>query len=383
MQRIRIFQLSLLCLLAQRSIEAAQKQMHRPSMWDITESDKLYFLECALSNFEHHARIVKFFIEEFGSGILGCQVIKGKPRGDFVRIGNAIYEYALEQDSIAHIKMLIQHDSGDSKRILFDAVRWSNEKTVKYLIEECKVDITECGALLCQSFEKINEQRGWCDWGKWDAVLKELISNGFDINTKNTTLYSNGNTALMTAAYRASVGIIKRLIALNADVNAQNKEGITALMYAVDNYHMDNFDVDMVRLLLDARADVTLRDKQNRTVLTIATVRKDLERRPVLYDLPSAESPVALECRNKIINMLLQNGADPDDSRAWLQKSGQSFSESTEKALQEYYQEWFKQHGKAVLPIVAECISNHAQETGIDDSSADITENIIAGYLAS
>jgi ankyrin repeat protein len=68
-----------------------------------------------------------------------------------------------------------------------------------------------------------------------------------------------GNTALIYAAHRGHTNVIKRLVAHNCNLDAQNKTGLTALMIAAKGAK-----VSACKVLLDAGADKTLEDFQHR-----------------------------------------------------------------------------------------------------------------------
>lgn len=74
---------------------------------------------------------------------------------------------------------------------------------------------------------------------------------------------AGGSTPLMFAALYGDAGLVKQLLAAGADPNLANAAGATALMWAVPN-------VDTMRVLLDAGADVNARTEENRTPLVIA-----------------------------------------------------------------------------------------------------------------
>jgi len=89
-------------------------------------------------------------------------------------------------------------------------------------------------------------------------------------------------TALMYAAAIGSIDAMKELLAVGAQVNAQNAFGSTALMWSVT-------DARKVRLLLDHGADVNIVAKSGYTALISAALTR-----------PSAE----------VVRMLMQRGAD-------------------------------------------------------------------------
>ena len=78
---------------------------------------------------------------------------------------------------------------------------------------------------------------------------------------------SDGKTLLMNAAKSGNDWEIKQLIEARADVNKQDKEGWTALMYAVR--FQDN--VNIVNMLLKAGADVKIKNNFGNSALIIAS----------------------------------------------------------------------------------------------------------------
>ena len=93
-------------------------------------------------------------------------------------------------------------------------------------------------------------------------VAMFLVENGTDVNLTD----ANGNTPLIFIIHKiGNLEITKRLIAKGAVVNAQNRTGETALMYAAWRGHSE-----IVQLLLKNRADATLKNRQGDTALMLA-----------------------------------------------------------------------------------------------------------------
>ena len=69
-----------------------------------------------------------------------------------------------------------------------------------------------------------------------------------------------GNTPLVLAARDVKPDVLKVLIDAGADVNTANDNGVTALMNAARDE-----DIEKVRLLLHAGADVNAKDKEGET----------------------------------------------------------------------------------------------------------------------
>lgn len=104
-----------------------------------------------------------------------------------------------------------------------------------------------------------------------DAILSnniEAVKNlkDVDINAINTR-NPREETALITAVSRAvRPEIVKILLQRGADVNAQDRLGMTALMMA-SRYGLS----EIIKILLDNKADVNIRDKQRKTALIHAS----------------------------------------------------------------------------------------------------------------
>ena len=85
-------------------------------------------------------------------------------------------------------------------------------------------------------------------------VISELIRAGAEPDVKDLR---RGQTALMYAVryYYNNPDAVIALIEASVDINAQNVEGKTALMYAVDY----NFEPDLITALIEAGADANIK----------------------------------------------------------------------------------------------------------------------------
>ena len=149
------------------------------------------------------------------------------------------------------------------------------------------------------------------------GVEKALVS-GADINEKNeraeTALTSH--TALMSAAWKGHLEVVKLLLERNADVNIQDKLGRTALISAAwKNY------LEVVELLLERNSDVNIQTVSGQTALIIAAWRNYLEVAKLLLERNSdvniqdksgqtALIIAANEGHLEMVKFLLKNGAD-------------------------------------------------------------------------
>jgi ankyrin repeat protein len=77
---------------------------------------------------------------------------------------------------------------------------------------------------------------------------------------------ASGVTALMTASQNGDLEVVRALLAAKADVNAKRTDGVTALMAASLKGHLE-----VVRALLFAKADVNAKAANGETAMSLAT----------------------------------------------------------------------------------------------------------------
>jgi ankyrin repeat protein len=143
-----------------------------------------------------------------------------------------------------------------------------------------------------------------------EAVIAALLRRGADPNAS----VSSGESALMTASRAGTVAGVKALLARGANVNvAEQSHGQTALMWAVSERHPD-----VVRLLIEAGADVRARSRVRRRTVQVANRYGDQNsvRGVTEMDL-GGFTPLLFAVRNGDIQsarLLLAAGADVNDS---------------------------------------------------------------------
>ena len=99
--------------------------------------------------------------------------------------------------------------------------------------------------------------------GEYVDCTKELIAAGAHVSYKDK---DHKNTALMYSSLCSNVDLIDILISAGANVNDQNKNGLTFLMMAVGTRHVAG-----VRQLFNRGADVNIRSEEGITALSTAT----------------------------------------------------------------------------------------------------------------
>lgn len=87
-----------------------------------------------------------------------------------------------------------------------------------------------------------------------------FLMKGVDINYD-----SPEGTALIGACYKGNLEMASLLIKYKADVNLQNEQGTTALIFAVQSNN-----ADLVKLLLDAGAKKEMKEKSGKKAIDFA-----------------------------------------------------------------------------------------------------------------
>ncbi|OBT58317.1 hypothetical protein VE04_01787 [Pseudogymnoascus sp. 24MN13] len=132
-----------------------------------------------------------------------------------------------------------------------------------------------------------------------EAIVQLLLQNGEDIETKAR----NGYAALHIVVLHSDTDKARMLLKNGADIDAKNRDGLTALHIAVidvkvgfislfakndDEDTASSSQEDLVRLLLQNRADIESKNSKGMTALHIS----------------------AQLCQRNIVQLLLQNGAN-------------------------------------------------------------------------
>jgi ankyrin repeat protein len=137
-------------------------------------------------------------------------------------------------------------------------------------------------------------------------IVKKLIIVGANLNIQD----SKGNTPLMLAIYTNEIKVVKELINGGVDVNIKNMTDCCAI-------HLCN-NIDILKVLIKAGADVNAQDGDGDTVLIYAANNEDLNTIKLLihlganvdiknYDGDTALVFAAFKNNMEIINLLLKN----------------------------------------------------------------------------
>ena len=97
-------------------------------------------------------------------------------------------------------------------------------------------------------------------------ILKLTVAAGADLVSVNRY----GGTALIPAAHHGHVNVVRYLVATKIDLDHVNFLGWTALLEAVVLGDGGPIYQEIIRLLVDAGADITIVDKDGKTALDLA-----------------------------------------------------------------------------------------------------------------
>ena len=180
--------------------------------------------------------------------------------------------------------LLKGQEQAGGKTVARVALRAIDPKTSTGIEGEVELTYQGDGALTVVSGKSVQKMEG-----KYAARLTELVDfplhfaanigdparvaaalkKGVEVNAPEA---KKASTALMFAAERGFVEIVKTLLAQGANLNHQNKYGFAALHAAASNNH-----AEVVKLLLEKGAQVDPRDELGQTPLYFAAERGYLE----------------------------------------------------------------------------------------------------------
>lgn len=167
-------------------------------------------------------------------------------------------------------------DNKGKSLVMYAAQSNVDVRTVKYFLDEG----------VTASEKNINEWSAAMYAARYNpnpAVLEDLILRQADISPNSV-----GLTLTMLAACNPNPGVLFTLLEYVDEVNSATNQGKTALMYACENKRPS----PVLKLLIDAGADIQARDENGKTALMYAVQNyKDVE--PVYFLIASGADTIA------------------------------------------------------------------------------------------
>lgn len=155
---------------------------------------------------------------------------------------------------------------------LAGAVRSNSAEVVKYLIEKgAKLDAVDqkgdnLGAYILQAYNPRNLE-------DFDAKVAILQEKGFDF----TKPQGDGSSLYHLAAVKGDIALLKKVTNLKVDVNAKNKDGVTALQKAA----MVAKDDTELKYLLSIGADKAAKTGFGETAFDLASENETLSKKQI------------------------------------------------------------------------------------------------------
>lgn len=233
-----------------------------------------------------------------------------------------------EDMSHALLDKVVNLADGNGNTAMHYAVSHGNFDVISLLLDSkvCDVNKQNKAGYTCIMLASLAQLREGSD----RSVLQRLFKLG-DINVKAA---QHGQTALMLAVSHGRLDIVKMLLEAGADVNIQDEDGSTALMCAGEHGH-----VDIVRVLLShPDCDPTLKDNDNSTALTIAMEAGHKDIGVLIYahtSISRGSSPLSsfrAKKRTASASSTPPSRTPPPPSPASSRKSGKSVPFSTDSA---------------------------------------------------
>jgi ankyrin repeat protein len=211
------------------------------------------------------------------------------------------------------------------------------------------------------------------------ALVNELLEKDADVNAAN----KDGMTALMFASGRGHTETAKLLIEKGADVNAADKNGMTALMVASVNGR-----TEMAKLLIEKGADVNVTGKDGRTTLMLASgnghtetakflIEKGVDVNSVINNGLTALMLASSFGHTETVKLLREKGADVNTVNKYghtaLMLASENGHTETAKLLRE----------KGAKPEAGNAVSNHAKYQSYTGSGVcDVCNRSLSGVKA-
>jgi ankyrin repeat protein len=214
--------------------------------------------------------------------------------------GQTALYYAVESDRVEAVQVLLKFGADPHKKnwdsTPFERATYSTKEIVALITSNDRSPGSNV------SNKAKEEMLRSASFSGYLGIVRELIFQSVDLNAQQ----NNGFTALMYAAARGNLDILQILLAAGADVNIKERSGATALSQAAAWEHLeivslllsagaevngiDNEEgsaplinaicsgrIQIVKILLDAGANPNLRDENGKTAIEIAIEHQKLE----------------------------------------------------------------------------------------------------------
>lgn len=163
----------------------------------------------------------------------------------------------------------------DGKPMMIVAVENGHKDVVKYMLSKA-MDPNIYVDLSKNNFGKkpliVAAEKGFKD-------IADLLLTGQGYKKADPDLQDRyGQTALMYAAEKGNVSVVKLLLEHDADTEIKDEFKRTALMYAVENGHLN-----VAELLLDHGAKINRTDKKKKTAMDYAEGNKEMTKLLMKY----------------------------------------------------------------------------------------------------
>ena len=173
------------------------------------------------------------------------------------------------------------------KSALIKALELQDEEVISFLKSKGAKE------LVISKEEALELGRGfWNDKGDLKSLeeIKELLKKGADLEAKD----KYGDTALMRAAFKGQLDVVKCFVELGADLDEKDGVGKTALMIAAAWGKSD-----VVKYLAECGAGVDASDEEGRTALDIAKYFRNADCVKFLEELHPKGQPRVVILRGK------------------------------------------------------------------------------------
>ncbi len=200
-------------------------------------------------------------------------------------------------------------------------------------------------------------------------LFETALEDGISPDSKN----EYGMPVIILSAVNGYLEFVQLLLEQDADVNAINNDGATALHYIALNTENNTNEHSIVELFLSNGADVDIKDGNGDTPLTIASYRAKSDLAKLLIDAGADVSEknnrdftalmLAVQAGNiELVKTLLDAGADVHADRL---RGGTALSVASDKGFVE----------------LAEILLNHGADINFQDAAGGLTPLHFAAYM--